>query len=127
MLARDLRTNEEMRKAQDPNAKSLIQEENEAALALLPEKYQPQQQDVDVLVKLLPYYEVELHLKASENPKARYVRQLLQITRSDAEMFKNKKCKRFTKKHGKKEVYNSGDHLVIWLLTLKLIKQPQIL
>lgn len=86
MLARDLRANEQMRKAQDPTAKGLGYDES-AVTEFLPEKYKEQPKDIDALVKLLPYYDVDFTLPAKENQTSRTVRQLLQISRSDAEMF----------------------------------------
>jgi len=86
MLARDLRANEQMRKAQDPTAKGLGYDES-AVTEFLPEKYKEQPKDIDALVKLLPYYDVDFTSPAKENQTSRTVRQLLQISRSDAEMF----------------------------------------
>lgn len=60
--------------------------------ALRAETYQKgaKQRDIDVLVKLLPYYDIDLSLKKSDNSKeandAHYLRRLLTISRSDADM-----------------------------------------
>ena len=55
--------------------------------------------DIDVLIKLLPFYEVDLTLKQNEpgaaysksRTDAAYLRKLIAITRSDAEMLKRRK------------------------------------
>jgi hypothetical protein len=72
LLAKDLKISDFKRKDNDPSAKA-------------------ESRDVDVLVKLLPFYELDLTLKKNEADDVQYLRRLLSITRSDAEMMKKNK------------------------------------
>lgn len=53
-------------------------------------RVQDQQRDIDILIKLLPYYEVQMNLKRKEpnSEKSLQLRRLLQIDVTDAEMLK---------------------------------------
>ena len=48
------------------------------------------QRDVDILTKMLPFYDIDLSTRNGSNPKAKELRQMLQISRSEADnLFKN--------------------------------------
>ena len=89
LLAKDLKINEQMRKAQDPEAPGVIQEDGSAGA--FKKNDHELHRDIDVLVKLLPFYDLDMTLKGKDSGDAQYLRRLLAISRSDAEMLQKHK------------------------------------
>ena len=90
LLAKDMRINEQMRKAQDPEARGVI-EEDEYGDPFKKKNEHDMHRDIDVLVKLLPFYDVDMTQRGKDNGEAQYLRRLLAISRSDAEMLQKHK------------------------------------
>jgi len=96
LLAKDLKVNEQMRKAQDPEAPGVIQDDVPAD-PFRKKNEGDAHRDVDVLVKLLPFYDVDMTQRGKDSGDAQYLRRLLTISRSDAEMLQ--KLKQITTFH----------------------------
>ena len=45
-----------------------------------------QTREIDILLKLLPYFEVPMNMKQADGPEARQLRKLLGIAKSEADM-----------------------------------------
>ena len=78
---------EQLRRAQDPAALGIDSKENPYSRNSDGSK----QRDIDVLVRLLPYYDTDLTLRNKENDDAKKLRALLAMSRSEADnLFKRK-------------------------------------
>ena len=87
MLQKELWVNEKRRKELNPDAMGV---DHDGKTNDYENNSLQRQRDIDVLVKLLPYYDIDLSTRNNTNSKAKELRQMLCISRSEADnLFKN--------------------------------------